>query len=114
MVRLFRKPGGLPWNVETVAGGAIAGGLIGMAILVAISVAGLEDLPQWMGVPAAVFSVQAGFSMVMGYLLTQELGPMNGGIGPSHADFAFALFGAITLPPVALFVVTMTVTSIVR
>ena len=114
MMRLFRRPQGLPWNVDTVAGGALAGGLVGMVILVTIGIAGTQTLPDWIGVPAVVVSVQAGYSLALGYLLTRELGPLNGGIGPTHADFAFALYGMVTLPGLALFVVTMTVANILR
>ncbi len=92
----------------------MAGGLLGMVVLIVISLCGIDDLPVWTEVPAVIVSVQAGFSIAMGYLLSRELGPLNDGIGPTHADVAFALYGAITLPGVALFVVTMSVASLMQ
>jgi hypothetical protein len=99
---------------ETAAGSALVGGLIGVVALVAIGVLGADELPRWAEVPPTIVTVQGGFSIVMGRILSGS-GPgtlMIGGLSPS--EMSFALYGAIVLPATAIFIVVMTVATLLQ
>lgn len=98
---------------ETASDGAIIGGTIGVILVLGTGLLGAKSLPEWTEVPAVVVAVQAGFSLMMGRVLTRWGGPPRlDPAEPTYEQIAFTLFGAITLPGLAIFIVTMTLVTL--
>jgi len=99
-------------TLRSIWGVSAFGGLVGMAALIVIRMLGVDDLPRWMEVPTAIVSVQAGFNIFMSWLLSEAGPPLPQFPDLKAGDLAFVLYGAITLPITALFIVVMTATTL--
>jgi hypothetical protein len=89
--------------LATLAGAIAAALLLGLLVLV-----GADHLPNWMKVPPAIVFVQGVYGWLMGLLMPNSYEPS---IDLSAGELAFALYGIITLPATALFILAMTVGS---
>jgi hypothetical protein len=95
--------------------GAIRFGLLATGVLLLARQLGLDELPDWTDVVIVAVAIQAGFSYIMGSALTALLGPMDPRPGgPTHEHFSFMLYGVVVWPALALFLVSMTILSLVQ
>lgn len=109
LVRSLRDPEKSPRIPEASSDAAIIGGTIGILLMLGAGLLGLRSLPEWTEVPAVVIATQVGFSLLMGRLMNRRFGPLGKDPkDPTYEQVAFALFGAITLPGTALFILVMT------
>lgn len=100
-------------RADAVVEGSVAGGTVGFLIVLGAALLGASTLPDWTFVPSVVIAVQVGFSQVINVILTQDAGSADRSpSGPTYEQLAFTLFGVITMPGLVLFIVIMTLVSV--
>lgn len=84
---------------------ALAGFVAGIALLVVLALAGVEDVPKWATIPPTIVTVQGVYGLLMGAIVPSAYEPS---VDLTSGELAFTLYGVILYPPTALLVLVMT------
>lgn len=88
---------------------AVLGFAGGILLLLVLALLGFEDLPTWTMVPPTVITVQGFYGLLMSVAVPSAY---ESAVDLSAGELAFALYALALYPPTAVFVVVMTVVSL--